>query len=161
MGRKAKNKQGAPNPGELDALISGKKLGKRKATDENDAPPAAVERPAKRSKDASVKKQKKGKSTKKPLKAAGSKASQKKKVEEAGSGSEGWEDVEDGEGLDDNLKCVLSLSLSHTCGLISHKVSLTQMRMFKLGPLKTLRMSSKTSACSFPILELQTNRELQ
>ena len=87
MGRRAKNKQGAPDASELENLISSKKLGKRKANDEEN------ERPAKKAKDSSLKKTlKKDKPSKKEEKAASSKSHKKKK--NAGS-EDGWEDVDD------------------------------------------------------------------
>ncbi|GJE87185.1 NOL1/NOP2/sun family putative RNA methylase [Phanerochaete sordida] len=109
MGRRAKNKQGAPEPLEdahAGARPSAKKLGKRKADGDDDAP----KRPAKKLREADVKKgkgapkalakkgvEKKGKA---PTKAA-------KKVQESededgdedelmqGGSSEGWEDVDE------------------------------------------------------------------
>ncbi|KAJ2912300.1 hypothetical protein MD484_g8107, partial [Candolleomyces efflorescens] len=88
MGRRAKNKQGAPDASELENLISSKKLGKRKANDEEN------ERPAKKAKDSSLKKAlKKDKPSKKGEKKAASSKSQKKK-KDAGS-EDGWEDVDD------------------------------------------------------------------
>jgi ribosomal RNA methyltransferase Nop2 len=88
MGRRAKNKQGAPDASELETLISSKKLGKRKANDEEN------ERPAKKAKDSSLKKtQKKDKPAKKGEKKLASSKSHKKK-KDAGS-EDGWEDVDD------------------------------------------------------------------
>ncbi|KAF6765111.1 NOL1/NOP2/sun family RNA met [Ephemerocybe angulata] len=100
MGRRAKNKQGAPDAHELDTLISTKKLGKRKANDEenDDASASRSERPAKKSKDSSVKKLKEKKDTKKAEKKP-LKSSKTKKGKKNDGSDEGWEDVEDDFGL--------------------------------------------------------------
>lgn len=106
MGRRAKQKQGAPDARELETLISSKKLGKRKASEEDgdEAPAARSERPAKKVKDSSVKREKK---EKKPAKKGEKKemksASKGKKGKAAGS-DDGWEDVEDGFELGEEAK---------------------------------------------------------
>lgn len=100
MGRRAKNKQGAPEPladvnGE-SARPSAKKLGKRKAELVDDARESVSKRPAKKMKEAV---QKKG------VKKVKAVTGKKQKETEAGEdededdveegGSEGWEDVDD------------------------------------------------------------------
>lgn len=90
MGRRAKNKQGAPEPLEKPEYKSKKQLGKRKAdVDETDEKLSA--RPAKKAKDLNGKSKAKPSSNKKS-----SKIPAKNQVEEEeDDDSEGWEDVED------------------------------------------------------------------
>lgn len=109
MGRRAKNKQAAPEPIEPKAAWTSKKqLGKRKAEADNegqdDGKPSP--RPAKRVKDLNGKGKEKEKaaSKSKPQK-TGSKKN-KAPVHDDESGSEGWEDVEDDEELQAHTKCV-------------------------------------------------------
>jgi len=91
MGRRAKNKQSAPQP--FDSHPSPKKLGKRKAE-------ADVEdgvKPSKKIKDLNWKS--KNKSASKKVKGSGTKKVVKATAEDEvdeDDGSEGWEDVEDG-----------------------------------------------------------------
>lgn len=106
MGRRAKQKQGAPDARELDNLISSKKLGKRKANDEdeNDAPVTRSERPAKKAKDSSAKREKKEKKPSKKSEKKLTKSASKGKKSKAADSDEGWEDVEDGAELGDDAK---------------------------------------------------------
>lgn len=135
MGRRAKNKQGAPTPyvDEAEQKPSAKKLGKRKAEDEGvgkgdvkKAKKAAtavqtVEKSGK-SKTAKGKEKEKEnvgvKATKKPKKDEKKKGKGKQVVEEdeeeldvdmeAGGSSEGWEDVDDGVDLKAEARSVHS-----------------------------------------------------
>ena len=121
MGRRAKNKQGDPEPfAEVqENRPSQKKLGKRKA-DEVDAP---AKRPAKKARDIDGRPSKsvktvasKGKEKGVPkdtakAKPAKAQAQKKQQVqfedEDEGAGSsEGWEDVEDNEDIKVQAKCV-------------------------------------------------------
>lgn len=76
MGRRAKNKQAAPEPFQQESPR------KRKATDEKDG------RPAKKLKDASKPKSSKPKDSAPKLKS-------KKKTAEDSSDAEGWEDIQE------------------------------------------------------------------
>ena len=90
MGRRAKNKQGAPEPLVQTQTVSPKKLGKRKA---DSAAEKASPRPSKKLKNSSKENKMSGKSHKK--------SSKKKAVEEGDEdedlSADGWEDVEDGD----------------------------------------------------------------
>lgn len=110
MGRRAKNKQGAPEPladvnGE-SARPSAKKLGKRKAVD--DARESVSKRPAKKMKETV---QKKGA---KKVKAVTGKKQKEESEDEEGEddedveegGSEGWEDVDDDLDVKAEARCV-------------------------------------------------------
>lgn len=116
MGRRAKNKQGDPEPfaevsANGDARPSAKKLGKRKAVDVQDD---SSKRPAKKFKDAPSKKSAQKESVPK-VKSKDSKSiaskppakSKRKKAEvesdEEGN-SEGWEDVQDGDDIETHRK---------------------------------------------------------
>ena len=117
MGRRAKNKQGAPEPlADANGQVgrpSAKKLGKRKADVDDDARDAVSKRPAKKLKEAEAQK---GALAKKGAERKGKavpKASAKKKKQEesededeedgvmegGSSGSEGWENVEEDHGV--------------------------------------------------------------
>ncbi|KAI0318653.1 NOL1/NOP2/sun family-domain-containing protein [Amylostereum chailletii] len=111
MGRRAKNKQGAPAPLVDKAETSKpsqKKLGKRKAEPEADQ----SKRPTKKIKDAGTLRHDKNEKVKKSsdqksAKVKVAKADLWDDVQEGGSGSEGWEDVEDGGDLDSQAKSLL------------------------------------------------------
>lgn len=94
MGRRAKNKQGPPQPLKT-AEESSKSIGKRKADSDG-----AAARPTKKLKDSkSVKPSSKSVSFKsKPEKG-------KKQPDDSGNSSDGWEDVDDDE-LATKTKCV-------------------------------------------------------
>ncbi|KAJ7156073.1 NOL1/NOP2/sun family RNA met [Mycena crocata] len=83
MGRRAKNKQAAPEPLDKKEYTSTKKLGKRKADADLDDKP----RPAKKSKDSAS-----GKSKSKPK---SSKGGPRVKFADDANSSDGWEDVQD------------------------------------------------------------------
>lgn len=117
MGRRAKNKQGAPEPladvnGE-SARPSAKKLGKRKAELVDDSRESVSKRPAKKMKEAV---QKKG--VKKVKAVTGKK---QKEESEAGEdededdveegGSEGWEDVDDDLDVKAEARCVQGVDM--------------------------------------------------
>ncbi|PPQ83329.1 hypothetical protein CVT25_003968 [Psilocybe cyanescens] len=98
MGRRAKNKQAAPESLEpKTAWTSKKQLGKRKAEADSerqdDGKPSP--RPTKRVKDLNGKGKEKASSIAKPQKSSAKKS--KAQAHNDGSGSEGWEDVEDEE----------------------------------------------------------------
>lgn len=106
MGRRAKNKQGDPEPISQDrsARPSGKRLGKRKAEADVDAKDGPSKRPAKKAREheekSSRKEQNGGKtgSIAKEIKKAASKPKVKRKAQEESEGessSEGWEGVRD------------------------------------------------------------------
>lgn len=100
MGRRAKNKQSAPEPLEKSAP---KKLGKRKAEADVDDSKSS-QRPKKKIKDINDKSKEKTISKK-------SKSSNKDKSNvESDDGSEGWEDVEDDADLKVHAKLVPSFS---------------------------------------------------
>ncbi|KAH6918682.1 cytosine-5--methyltransferase NSUN2 [Coprinopsis sp. MPI-PUGE-AT-0042] len=94
MGRRAKNKQAAPNAAELDTLITSKSLGKRKATADGSE---NTQRPSKKVKDASKKSglKSRGKESTKVSKSISSRKTKKAKA--SSPNGDGWEDVEDGE----------------------------------------------------------------
>ncbi|CAK5277738.1 unnamed protein product [Mycena citricolor] len=91
MGRRAKNKQGPPEPYDPEKYAFSKKLGKRKADDSEERA-----RPAKKSKESGATNASKLKPKAKPAK----KASRPKPTEDSGSG-DGWEDVADGAQIGD------------------------------------------------------------
>lgn len=117
MGRRAKNKQGNPEPlVEVNGQAgrpSAKKLGKRKAEFEDDAREALSKRPAKKIKESEKSKGGKGgkggkvqaSATKKAAPKADKAVSGKKKREavqeedEEGGSGDGWEDVDEEEDL--------------------------------------------------------------
>lgn len=100
MGRRAKNKQSAPEPLEPKVWPTPKKLGKRKADVDTDDKPSA--RPLKKIKEAN------GKGV---LKQTASQKDKEKKskqviVGEDEDSADGWEDVEDEVDLKAQAKCV-------------------------------------------------------
>ena len=121
MGRRAKNKQSDPAP-LADASQnkpSAKKLGKRKADAENDERETLSKRPAKKARESEdkkvakkgsegeLKKKKSVKFEEKAQKKGKTKVVQKEVADEdAGEGSEGWEDVEDDYDLKTEAKYV-------------------------------------------------------
>ncbi|KAF8163211.1 NOL1/NOP2/sun family-domain-containing protein [Crassisporium funariophilum] len=92
MGRRAKNKQAAPESMEPKVYPTSKKLGKRKADNIEDEKSSS--RPIKKHRDSNGKGKPTAKSTTKPAKSP----SNKKKVGTSSDadGSDGWDDVEDG-----------------------------------------------------------------
>ena len=100
MGRRAKNKQGAPAPLESTDKQYSKKLGKRKAPADEDE----VAHPSKKVKDLDGKSSKKSQQAKKPV--LSTKKSSKKPQKDDSASSDGWEDVEDTEDLKTHAKYV-------------------------------------------------------
>lgn len=131
MGRRAKNKQGAPDPlggPYTDSRPSAKKLGKRKADAEDGRRPAKKMRESDGGWKGKAQTQMKTKSgevkevqrPKKAQKGAAAAPATKRKIadqeeeeeeeeDSAGASSEGWEDVEDEGGLKKETKCVIFL----------------------------------------------------
>ncbi|TFK29844.1 NOL1/NOP2/sun family putative RNA met [Coprinopsis marcescibilis] len=91
MGRRAKNKQGAPDINELEALMSSKSLGKRKAQADG---AESAPRPVKKSRDGQKKSSSKNKENSKPTRSASTKKPSTKRAKE--TEEDAWEDVEDG-----------------------------------------------------------------
>ena len=109
MGRRAKNKQAAPiplhEPGENDNRPSPKKLGKRKAVEEDtqsSRPAKTVKETVSKGTGGTGKDKFTGKGGKYDRKAKGS----KRKVADSDEVSEGWEDVEDEVDLKSQAKWV-------------------------------------------------------
>jgi len=104
MGRRAKNKQAAPESLDSKASFASKKqLGKRKAEADTQDDEKSSPRPTKRAKDLNGKGKEKSLSKPKPTKVG----SKKKTKVVDDDGSEGWEDIEDGEDLRAHKKSVV------------------------------------------------------
>lgn len=105
MGRRAKNKQAAPEPIEPKASLTLKKqLGKRKAEPETQDEGKLGPRPSKRVKDSNGKG--KGKIAPKPNAVKSSEKKKSVQFDEDDDASDGWEDVEDDEDLKKQSKYV-------------------------------------------------------
>ena len=102
MGRRARNKQGAPEPF-LPKVLAPKKLGKRKADSDEEGDVKPSPRPAKKVKDNAGKGKRTEKVNGKKKNGKGKKAVMV--VDEEGS-ADGWEDVEDDAALKAEAKCV-------------------------------------------------------
>ena len=130
MGRRAKNKQSAPEPlaearpNVAPGKPSAKKLGKRKADVEDDAPELSSKRPAKKARESEGGEKKKSAKKNTASAAKGTKTStispgktKRRKVdeeaEEGGDSSEGWEDVDDKFDVKKEAKWVLSTSSTY------------------------------------------------
>ena len=104
MGRRAKNKQSAPEPLDAKPTPSSKKLGKRKA-DSDDLDGKQSQRPSKKVKDGQGNPKPKTKGTSKPIK--GSKKKGKSVSFDDQDSGDGWEDVDDDVDLKTHVKYVV------------------------------------------------------
>jgi ribosomal RNA methyltransferase Nop2 len=104
MGRRAKNKQSAPEPLDPKPTPSSKKLGKRKA-DSDDLDGKQSQRPSKKVKDGQGNPKAKTKGTSKPTK--GSKKKGKYIASDGQDSGDGWEDVDDDVDLKAHVKFVV------------------------------------------------------
>jgi len=104
MGRRAKNKQSAPEPLDAKPTPSSKKLGKRKA-DSDDLDGKQSQRPSKKVKDGQEYPKAKSKGTSKPTK--DSKKNGKSISFDGQDSGDGWEDVDDDVDLKKHVKFVV------------------------------------------------------
>ena len=152
MGRRAKNKQSAPEPLDAKPTPSSKKLGKRKA-DSDDLDGKQSQRPSKKVKDGQGNPKPKTKGTSKLTKGSKKKGNSVS-FDDQDSG-DGWEDVDDDVDLKTHVKFVVpaifffGLSLNGLLGLCSTTVTKIQT-LISIWTNLTWIMSSATYFFLYP-----------